>query len=380
MTQPDPSRPEPTDRTEPVGSTDAARASVDEKLRRIRENYDRIRESLHHSIVGLEGVTDLLLGAIISGGHCLLEGVPGLAKTLLVKSLGQALGLDASRIQFTPDLMPSDITGAEVIVQDRQTGERQFKFIRGPIFTHLLLADEINRTPPKTQAALMEAMEERQVTSVGRRHALEEPFIVMATQNPIEQEATYPLPAAQLDRFMYLVYVDYPSTEEEYDIVRLTTSGTPGEIAPILDREEVLWLNRAVRSHPVGDEVERLAVKLARLSRPAEPEAPSFVKDWISWGAGPRADQFLILGARARALLLGRARVELADLVHVARPVLRHRILLNYQAEAEGLKPDNVVDRLVDSIPALRAVRESERPAEVKRSGFFSWLRGRRGG
>jgi len=350
-----------------------------EKLARIREDHSRIRTDLGKAIIGMEAVTDLLLCAIISGGHCLLEGVPGLAKTLLVKSLGRALGLGAARIQFTPDLMPSDITGTEVLVQDKQTGERLFRFIRGPLFTNLLLADEINRTPPKTQAALMEAMEEHQVTSLGRRHPLEAPFIVVATQNPIEQEATYPLPAAQLDRFMFLVKVDYPTFDEEYDIVRLTTTRVQEPLEPILGKEEILWLNRTVRTHPVPDRLEAIAVRLARMSRPDEKGAPEFVREWVSWGAGPRADQFLILGARARALLMGRAEVELGDLVHVAKPVLRHRILLNFHAEADNVSPDDLVDRLLDEIPEIRAAREAEKPVE-ERSGFFSRLFRRRGG
>jgi len=357
--------------------TDPGLEAATDKLHRIREDYSRIREDLGKAIIGMEAVTDLLLSAIISGGHCLLQGVPGLAKTLLVKSLGQALGLEAARIQFTPDLMPSDITGTEVLVQDKQTGERRFKFIRGPLFTNLLLADEINRTPPKTQAALMEAMEERQVTSLGRRYPLDAPFNVVATQNPIEQEATYPLPTAQLDRFMFLVKVDYPSFDEEYDIVRLTTTRMHEPLSPILDKEEILWLNRAVRTHPVPERLEAIAVRLARLSRPDEPGAPEFVREWVSWGAGPRADQFLILGARARALLLGRAEVQLGDLVHVAKPVLRHRILLNYQAEADNVSADDLVDRLLDEVPEIKAVREAEKPAD-ERSGFFSRLFRRR--
>jgi len=347
--------------------------NIDDKLNRIREDHLKIRSDLGQTIVGLEGVTDLLLGAIISGGHCLLEGVPGLAKTLLVKSIGQALGLEAARIQFTPDLMPSDITGTEVIVQNHESGERMFRFIKGPIFTNLLLADEINRTPPKTQAALMEAMEECQVTSLGHRHELASPFLVIATQNPIEQEATYPLPAAQLDRFMYQVNVDYPSFEEEYKIVRMTTTRDPGPIEPILSREEILWLTRTVRNHPVPESLERIAVKLARMSRPDENDAPTFIREWVSWGAGPRADQFLILGAKARALLLGRTRVEAEDLVHVAKPVLRHRILLNYQAEADNIKPDFLVEKLLDVIPELKAAQETSTPAEG-RTGFLSWI------
>jgi MoxR-like ATPase len=359
--------------------TDPGLEAATDKLHRIREDYSRIRADLGKAIIGMEAVTDLLLSAIISGGHCLLQGVPGLAKTLLVKSLGQALGLEAARIQFTPDLMPSDITGTEVLVQDKQSGERMFKFIRGPLFTNLLLADEINRTPPKTQAALMEAMEERQVTSLGRRYPLDAPFNVVATQNPIEQEATYPLPTAQLDRFMFLVKVDYPTFDEEYDIVRLTTTRMQEPLSPILDKDEILWLNRAVRTHPVPERLEAIAVRLARLSRPNEKSAPEFVREWVSWGAGPRADHFLILGARARALLLGRAEVELGDLVHVARPVLRHRILLNYQAEADNVSGDDLVDRLLDEIPEIRAVREAEKTTD-ERSGFFSRLFRRREG
>ncbi|MBN2491933.1 MAG: MoxR family ATPase [Planctomycetes bacterium] len=368
-----------TGEASPSRPTAAAEAlPVAEKLRRIRADHERIRADLRQAIVGLEAAIELLLGAIIAGGHCLLEGVPGLAKTLLVNSLGQALGLATARIQFTPDLMPSDITGADVIVQDHETGERRFRFIRGPIFTNLLLADEINRTPPRTQAALMEAMEERQVTSLGRRYELDRPFLVVATQNPIEQEATYPLPAAQLDRFMYRIQLDYPSVEEEYRIVRLTTAGPQPMLRPILGREELLWLNRAVRSHPVPEAIEAAAVALVRRTRPNSPEAPAFVREWVSWGAGPRADQFLILGARARALLLGRAEVELDDLMHVARPVLRHRILLNYQAIADGVTTDGVVERLLGEVPAIRALRAARRRPEARRAGFVGRLFGRR--
>ncbi len=361
-----------TDATQAIPTDDVAA-----RLGRIREDRDRIRHDLARAIVGMDAVTDLLLGAILAGGHCLLQGVPGLAKTLLVKSVGQTLGLRAARIQFTPDLLPGDITGAEVIHLDKDSGERVFRFIKGPIFTNLLLADEINRTPPKTQAALMEAMEEQQVTSLGTVHRLDDPFLVIATQNPIEQEATYPLPIAQLDRFMYMVHVDYPSFDEEYRIIRHTTTRTHENLAPILDRDEVLWLQRAVRTHPVPRDVQAAAIRLCRLSRPDEADAPAFVRDWISWGAGPRAEHFLTTGARANALLDGRAAVEMRDLLHVAKPVLRHRLVLNYQAEADGIAPDTVVERLVDEIPALRALRARDDEAAAP-AGIFGRLFKRR--
>jgi MoxR-like ATPase len=279
-------------------------------------------------------------------------GVPGLAKTLLIRSLADTLSLKFSRIQFTPDLMPSDITGTEVIQEDKQSGLRAFKFLPGPIFANVLLADEINRTPPKTQAALLEAMQEHQVTVGGQRHRLTEPFFVLATQNPIEQEGTYPLPEAQLDRFMFNTHVDYPSEEEELAIVKRTTAGTPPQLTPTLSGEEIMNLQEIVRKVPVADHVSRYALRFTRSTRPEQGEVPSFVRDYVSWGAGPRASQFLVLAAKARAVLHGRYYATCEDIRMVAPPVLRHRILTNFNAEAEGIKPDWVIAKLIETIPA----------------------------
>jgi MoxR-like ATPase len=279
-------------------------------------------------------------------------GVPGLAKTLLIQSLAELTRLSFRRIQFTPDLMPSDIVGTEVLVHDADSGERFFRFMKGPIFAHIVLADEINRTPPKTQAALMEAMEERQVTSVGERYELEAPFFVLATQNPIEQEGTYPLPAAQLDRFLFNIWLDYPDLEDERRIVRLTTTRDAAELAPILDRQDILDHIRLVRSLSAPPRIMAYAVELARRSRPGHPRSPDFVAEWVSWGAGPRAAQALVLGGKARALLRGRTEVTAEDVRAVAPPVFRHRMILNFQAEADGVHVQDVIRRLLDTTPA----------------------------
>jgi MoxR-like ATPase len=297
----------------------------------------------------------------------LLIGVPGLAKTLMVNTLANALNLSFNRIQFTPDLMPSDITGTEVIQEDKATGVRQFKFLRGPIFANLILADEINRTPPKTQAALLEAMQERQTTVAGERHRLPEPFFVLATQNPIEQEGTYPLPEAQLDRFMFNVMVDYPNEEEEVDIVRLTTSSTKPAVNKILSGPEIIELQEIVRRVPVADHISRYAVRLARLTRRTGDDIPNFVRDYVSWGAGPRASQYLVLAAKARAILHGRFYVSADDIRSVAQPVLRHRIVTNFNAEAEGIKPDDIILRLIKQLP----VEDGEEQSSGKLSGLF---------
>jgi MoxR-like ATPase len=304
--------------------------------------------------------------AMFAGGHCLLVGVPGLAKTLMIRTLADALTLDFSRIQFTPDLMPSDITGTEVIQEDKQTGTRAFKFLPGPIFANVLLADEINRTPPKTQAALLEAMQEHQITVGGTKHRLPAPFFVLATQNPIEQEGTYPLPEAQLDRFMFNIYVDYPDEEEEFQIVRRTTADIPLRVSATLNADEIMSLCQIVRRVPIADHVTRYAIQFTRLTRKEKGNVPDFIRNYVSWGAGPRASQYLVLGAKARAILHGRFLVTCEDVRAVSLPVLRHRIMTNFNAEAEGIKPDHIVKRLIDFIPADQ--EENGRLPEVFRS------------
>ncbi|MDX1962613.1 MAG: MoxR family ATPase [Pirellulales bacterium] len=315
-------------------------------LHRLREGWERLRQELSKTIVGQQSVIEQLLIALVAQGHCLLVGVPGLAKTLLIRSLAEALTLEFRRIQFTPDLMPTDITGTEVIQEDKATGERHFRFLPGPIFGNVLLADEINRTPPKTQAALLEAMQERQVTVGGTRHLLPSPFFVLATQNPIEQEGTYPLPEAQLDRFMFMVKVDYPAEEEELEIVKRTTSDAQPKIVPTWGSEQIREFTTIVRRIPIADHLTRFALQLTRLSRPGSPTAPDLVRQYVTWGAGPRASQFLVLAAKARAALQGRAHVMTEDIQAAALPVLRHRIVTNFHAEAEGIDADTVIERL----------------------------------
>jgi MoxR-like ATPase len=320
-------------------------------VHRLNEAYRQITSELSKVIVGQQSVIEELLVAMFARGHCLLVGVPGLAKTLMIRTLAQTLSLEFSRIQFTPDLMPSDITGTEVIQEDRSTGTRAFRFLKGPIFANVILADEVNRTPPKTQAALLEAMQEHQVTVGGQRHQLSEPFFVLATQNPIEQEGTYPLPEAQLDRFMFNIFVDYPDEEEELEIVRRTTAGKAAALTPRLSAADILQLQEIVRKVPVADSVARYALQFTRLTRREKGEVPDFVRDFVSWGAGPRASQYLVLGAKARAVLHGRYYVSSDDIRAVAAPVLRHRIMTNFNAEAEGIKPDDIVQRLMEVIP-----------------------------
>ena len=292
-----------------------------------------------------------MLIALFCRGHALLVGVPGLAKTLLISTLSKTLGLSFNRIQFTPDLMPSDITGTEVIEEDKTSGQRVLRFVRGPVFANVILADEINRTPPKTQAALLEAMQEHQVTAGGKLHKLPQPFFVLATQNPIEQEGTYPLPEAQLDRFMFNINVGYPSEEEEFQIVRLTTAGREVSLSHVLSGEEVMQLQDVVRKVPVADHVIRYALQFSRLTRKGETDVPSFVSDYVAWGAGPRASQYLVLAGKARALLKGWYHVSTEDIRQVALPVLRHRIVTNFNAEAEGIKSDSIVKKLMEHIP-----------------------------
>jgi MoxR-like ATPase len=311
----------------------------------------RLASAIHGRIVGQEEVIEDLLIALFARGHCLFIGVPGLAKTLLVSTTAEALGLSFGRVQFTPDLMPADITGTEVLEEDRSTGRRSLRFIHGPIFTNLLLADEINRTPPKTQAALLQAMQESQVTAAGKTWKLDPPFLVFATQNPIEQEGTYPLPEAELDRFMFSVNVGYPSEDEEVQIVERTTTGEQPVIEPVLDRDLLIELQGLVRRLPTSQDVNRYAVRLARASRP-EPGASDFVRRWVQWGAGPRASQYLSLGARVRAALHGNEVPSLEDVRAVAPAVLGHRVLVNFQAEAERIDARSVVKHLLETVEA----------------------------
>jgi MoxR-like ATPase len=319
-----------------------------ETVERLTAGRAEVAAELSKVIVGQEEVIEQILIALFAGGHCLITGAPGLAKTLLVKSIARIFHLKFQRIQFTPDLMPADITGTEIL---QDTGEaRKMVFIRGPVFANIILADEINRTPPKTQAALLEAMQEHQVTAGGIRHILEEPFFVLATQNPIEMEGTYPLPEAQLDRFMFNVVMDYLPEDQEVAVVKRTTSELPAPIAALFSGEDVLRFHELVRKVPIADEIVRYAVRLAAASRPHQEGTLDFVNEWTSWGAGTRAGQFLVLGAKARALLNGRSHVTMADIEVLAYPTLRHRLLLNYRAEAEGVTVDSVIKRLLQSV------------------------------
>jgi MoxR-like ATPase len=317
----------------------------------LQKARDRIVGELSKVVVGQQEVIDQLLISIFARGHCLLVGVPGLAKTLLIRTLASALSLRFSRIQFTPDLMPADITGTEVIQEDRGTGHREYRFLPGPIFANVILADEINRTPPKTQAALLEAMQEHQVTAGGERHRLAEPFFVLATQNPLELEGTYPLPEAQLDRFMFHVQVDYPSEDEELEIVLRTTADREPQVEATLDAEQIMHLTRIVRKIPVAEHVARYALRLARQTRHTQSDAADFVKQYVMWGAGPRASQYLVLGAKARAALSGRLYAGSDDVKAVAAPVLRHRIKTTYSADAEGITPDEIIRQVIAATP-----------------------------
>ena len=323
------------------------------EAQKFRDSCAQLLEELGHVIVGQEQVIEEVLIAMFARGHCLLEGVPGLAKTLLVRTLAQALNLKFCRIQFTPDLMPSDIIGTDILREDRATGERQFVFVHGPLFANILLADEINRTPPKTQAALLEAMQEHRVTAGGKEFVLSEPFLVLATQNPIEQEGTYPLPEAQLDRFMFHIRVDYPSYDEELEVIRRTTTLRQPEVKQTLSGEDIIKLQDLVYRIPVPDHVYHYALNLVRKTRKGDPDAPQYIRDWVAWGAGPRASQYLILGAKARSILRGRGYASVEDIKAVAGPVLRHRILLNFNAEAEGMTSEDVVRKLLEEVPAI---------------------------
>ncbi len=319
-------------------------------LQRLQEGYQKLKEQIHQAIVGQDEVIDAVLCCILSGGHCMVQGVPGLAKTLLVHSISEAMDLTFNRIQFTPDLMPSDITGTDIIEEDRQTGHRSYRFLKGPIFANVVLADEINRTPPKTQAALLQAMQERELTIAGRTYELDQPFFVLATQNPIEQEGTYSLPEAALDRFMFMVLINYPEANDEYEIVKKTTTGSQHIIEPALNKEDIQLFQDIVRMAPVSDRIIQYAVDIARATRPQDPLAPEIVKKYLKWGTGPRAGQYLTLGAKSRALIHNRITPDYSDVQKVAKLVLRHRIILNFNAEAAGVTADEIIDEIVQSV------------------------------
>ncbi|MFM2093030.1 MAG: hypothetical protein RIS70_154 [Planctomycetota bacterium] len=329
-------------------------------VQRCEQAYNRLRDELSKVIVGQNDVIEQVLISMFARGHALLEGVPGLAKTLLVSSLAKSLHLTFKRIQFTPDLMPSDVTGTEVIQEDLQTRERRYKFLPGPLFANMLLADEINRTPPKTQAAMLEAMQERQVSAGGTMHPLPAPFFVLATQNPLEQEGTYPLPEAQLDRFLLYIRVDYPSGAEEWEVARRVTTGQLGEIQACMTGEEIVEMQKLVTRVPVSDQVLGYAWALVRASRPGMPEAPEFVNKWVSWGAGPRGVLTLVTAAKARAILYGRYHATVADVQAIAKPALRHRIAGNYSAQANNVNSEKLIDLLMEAVPADR---KYEKPA-----------------
>jgi MoxR-like ATPase len=328
----------------------------------LRESYQAMRREVGKLIVGQGPVIEQALICILTRSHAILEGVPGLAKTLLVSTLARCMKLEFSRIQFTPDLMPADITGTEVIQENKATGERGFRFLRGPIFANVILADEINRTPPKTQAALLEAMQERQVTAGGVRHPMLDPFFVLATQNPIEQEGTYPLPEAQQDRFMFKIFVDYPEWDEEKQVIFQTTADEEPQVAPVLDHARILELQHVVRRVPAAEPVVEYAMRLVRATRVGKPDALDFVREYVSWGAGPRACQCLILAGKAHAVLHGRYHVATDDVAAVAKAVMRHRLVMNFNADAEGVTPDRLVERLLQTVPARdsRVTRDPE--------------------
>ena len=318
-----------------------------EKLTQIKESFFK---EIGKVIIGQQNILEHLLIALLSQGHTLLVGVPGLAKTLIIKTLSDILDLSFKRIQFTPDLMPSDITGTELIDIDNNTGQRSFRFFKGPVFANIVLADEINRTPPKTQSALLEAMQEHKVTAGGKSYDLDEPFFVLATQNPIEQEGTYPLPEAQLDRFMFNLNIEYPSSEEEISIVRGTTSSDETKLNAVITKSEISLLQDLIRRVPSSDNVVEYAVKLSASTRPQSELAPDFIKKTVDWGAGPRASQYLVLGAKAKAVLDGRPSPNISDVKSLAAPILRHRVLPNFNAEADGLKVENIIDQLIDHL------------------------------
>ena len=342
------------DMTEEVSRPDRnAGNDMESATKTVKNAYERIRTEVHKVIVGQEEVLEQATLAMFCGGHAVVEGVPGLAKTLLISTLAKTLSLDFNRIQFTPDLMPSDMTGTEVIEEDKTTGARNLRFVKGPIFASVVLADEINRTPPKTQAALLEAMQERQVTAGGVRHELPRPFFVLATQNPIEQEGTYPLPEAQLDRFMFNIRVKYPTADQELEIIKQTTAGPSVEPEPVLDAGQCLEIQELIRSVPIADHVSQYALRLVRATRVRDEEGdvPKIVRDYLSWGAGPRASQFLVIAAKAKAILGGSNHVMPDHIRSVALPVLRHRIITNFNAEADGVRTDDVITSLLKTVP-----------------------------
>jgi MoxR-like ATPase len=337
----------------------SAVAAVDPEhaARQVQEAFEKLSAEVHKVIVGQDEVLEQVLMALVCGGHALLEGVPGLAKTLLISTLARTLSLGFSRIQFTPDLMPSDMTGTEVIEEDKTTGSRELRFVKGPIFANVILADEINRTPPKTQAALLEAMQERQVTAGGVQHKLPPPFFVLATQNPIEQEGTYPLPEAQLDRFMFNIRVRYPSEEQELQIVKQTTAGKQADPVRVLNGADVLRIQELVRMVPVADHVIRYALSIVRATRVGDPEVkpPEMIRNYLAWGAGPRASQFLVLAAKAKAILTGSVHVTPEHVKAIALPAMRHRVITNFNAEADGISADTIVQHLLDTLPIDRS-------------------------
>jgi MoxR-like ATPase len=337
-------------------------------IAKLNQAREKINNELSQIIVGQEHVIEQVLIAVFSRGHCLLEGVPGLAKTLMISTLADTLDLSFSRIQFTPDLMPADITGTEIIEENKSTGARERRFMEGPIFSSVILADEINRTPPKTQAALLEAMQERQVT-VGRvRHPLTDPFFVLATQNPIEQEGTYPLPEAQQDRFMFKIVVDYPSFDEEFEIARKTTARMDASVKAVLTGDDIISLQNLVRDVPISDHVIRYALSLVRQTRVGREGVPEFVGELVAWGAGPRAVQYLILGGKARALLRGRTHVSTEDIAALAYPVMRHRMVINFAAESDGVSTDNVIQKLIEATPT----KEDELTSDARFQKIFA--------
>ncbi len=339
----------------PLMTTPQVSSSDLEAIAKLGDARKRLKSEIAKVIVGQEHIVDDLLTALFARGHCLMIGVPGLAKTLMVRTIARAIDLEFNRIQFTPDLMPSDITGTEIIEEDRSTGGRQFRFVKGPVFANILLADEINRTPPKTQAALLQAMQELQVTVGGRTYDLPRPFFVLATQNPIEQEGTYPLPEAQLDRFMFDIRISYPKPEEELEIAKSTTADVEVHVTKALTGAEITQLQQIVRRLPISDHVGRYAVNLARASRPDDEIAPGFTKEYVNWGAGTRAVQYLVLGAKARAAIAGEYNVTCAHVRDVAPLVLRHRIMTNFHAEAEGMTPDKIVKELLKHVSEPKA-------------------------
>ncbi|BDQ03934.1 MoxR family ATPase [Ignavibacterium sp.] len=324
-----------------------------ELVQKLNKKITEVKSEIAKVIVGQDEIIDQLIIALMSKGHCLLVGVPGLAKTLLIKTLAEVMDLKFSRIQFTPDLMPSDITGTEVLEEDQLSKKRNFRFIAGPVFANMILADEINRTPPKTQAALLEAMQEHKVTAAGVTHTLPEPFFVLATQNPIEQEGTYPLPEAQLDRFMFNLWLDYPTYEEEIKVVQTTTSGYNAKLNKVVTAEEILVFQDLIRRVPVSDNVIQFAVKVANMTRPVNGNSPDFIKQWITWGAGPRASQYMILAAKSRAVIQGRFTPNIDDVKAAMLPVLRHRIITNFSAEAEGISAVDVIKKLAEETNKL---------------------------